>query len=163
MGSVARWLEPVPASRRLGGQTSFVPCPPHTVPANVDTRESRAYPGGMIGSIHEVVLDCPDPAALAEFYRGVLGGQVSADEDGRWVDLLLDGGPRLGFQHSPGFVAPVWPGEDGDQQFHLDIAVDDLSAAHEQLLALGARHLETHRGFRVYLDPAGHPFCTVNE
>lgn len=122
-----------------------------------------AYDGGMIGKMYATVLDCPDPTALAEFYHGVLGGEISADpeEEGRWVDLVLADGQRLSFQGSPGHVPPVWPGDDGDQQFHLDIEVADFDAAHEQLLALGARHLETHTGFRVYLDPAGHPFCTV--
>ena len=28
-----------------------------------------------------VVLDCPDPQALAEFYRAVLGGEVTSVED----------------------------------------------------------------------------------
>jgi len=115
----------------------------------------------MIGTLYEVVLDCPDPAALAEFYRGILGGEIKIDDDGRWADLVQDGSQSLGFQRSPGYVPPVWPGDDGDQQFHLDIQVEDFDAAHDQLLALGARHLETHTGFRVYLDPVGHPFCTV--
>src|SRR6218665_1840009 len=114
----------------------------------------------MIGTVYATVLDCPDPTALAEFYRGILGGTIAADpgDDGHWVDLNLDSGQRLSFQGSPGYVAPVWPGDDGDQQFHLDIEVADFDLAHEQLLELGARHLESHRGFRVYLDPAGHPF-----
>lgn len=116
----------------------------------------------MIGTLNATVLDCPDPAALADFYRGILGGEIAVEQgEDDWVDLNLPGGGRLSFQESPGYVAPVWPGDDGDQQFHLDITVADFDAAHEQLLALGARHLETHRGFRVYLDPAGHPFCTV--
>jgi len=116
----------------------------------------------MIGTLYTCVLDCPDPAALAEFYRGILGGTIDADEDGSWVDLTFEGGgPRLAFQQSPGYVPPVWPGDDGDQQFHLDIKVADFDVAHDQLLGLGARHLETHTGFRVYLDPVGHPFCTV--
>lgn len=115
----------------------------------------------MIGTLYEVVLDCPDPPALAEFYRDVLGGEIEIDDDGHWADLKREGAQSLGFQRSLGHVPPVWPGDDGDQQFHLDIQVADFDVAHEQLLDLGARHLESHSGFRVYLDPAGHPFCTV--
>lgn len=116
----------------------------------------------MIGELHSYVLDCPEPGELAEFYRGVLGGRIESDEGGGWVDLVLPGdGPKLAFQRSPGHVPPRWPSDDGDQQAHLDIEVSDFDAAHERLLALGARHVETHEGFRVYLDPAGHPFCTV--
>ncbi len=115
----------------------------------------------MIGELHSVVLDCPDPAALAEFYRGVLGGRIEQDEDD-WVDLVLPaGGVKLSFQLCPGYVAPNWPGDDGDQQFHLDVRVEDFDAAEARLGELGARFLEAHDGFRVYLDPVGHPFCTV--
>ena len=46
------------------------------------------------------------------------------------------------------------------QQFHLDIRVADIDAAEAQVLALGAARLpSTEPGFRVYADPAGHPFC----
>lgn len=114
----------------------------------------------MIGRLQAVVLDCPDPMALAEFYRSFLGGRV--EQDGEWVDLVLPGiGPSLSFQHSPGFVPPRWPSDDGDQQSHLDISVGDIEEAHHRITAFGARFLEDHGSFRVYLDPAGHPFCTV--
>jgi hypothetical protein len=36
--------------------------------------------------MRSVVLDCPDPRALAEFYSDVLGGQVTSVEDD-WVVL----------------------------------------------------------------------------
>ncbi len=51
-----------------------------------------------------VVLDCPDPRALAGFYAGVLGGTVEGEGD--WVDLKVPGGPQLAFQEAPGFVPP---------------------------------------------------------
>ena len=43
--------------------------------------------------------------------------------------------------------------------------VDDIRAAHEHALAVGAVLLQaatdfsTPDGFQVYADPAGHPFC----
>lgn len=115
-----------------------------------------------IGSLYGVVFDCPDPAALAEFYRGILGGVVEPDDDS-WVDLILPGGGlRIGFQLVPDYVPPEWPGTEGSQQIHLDIAVANLPAAEMLLLRRGARHVETREGYRVYLDPAGHPFCTVH-
>jgi predicted enzyme related to lactoylglutathione lyase len=107
-----------------------------------------------------VVLDCPDPRALAGFYAEVLGGAVEGDGD--WVDLKVPGGPSLAFQAAPGFVPPKWPAADHSQQFHLDLVVDDLEAAEKGVLALGAKALgEDARSssFRVYADPAGHPFC----
>lgn len=115
-----------------------------------------------IGSLYGVVFDCPDPAALAEFYRGVLGGVLDPDDD-EWVDLVLPGGGlRIGFQLVPEYEPPVWPGTEGAQQLHFDIAVGDLDLAEEQLLDLGARLVDMQATFRVYLDPVGHPFCTVH-
>ncbi|MFF4018137.1 VOC family protein [Streptomyces sp. NPDC001843] len=107
-----------------------------------------------------VVLDCPDPRALAGFYAEVLGGAVEGDGD--WVDLKVPGGPSLAFQAAPGFVPPRWPAADHSQQFHLDLVVEDLDAAEKGVLALGAKPLDAadrSRSFRVYADPAGHPFC----
>ncbi|MFF6915176.1 VOC family protein [Streptomyces sp. NPDC012466] len=110
-----------------------------------------------------VVLDCPDPRALAGFYAEVLGGTPTVETDGEdeWVDLKVPGG-ALAFQASPGYVPPTWPSPDGSQQFHLDLVVDDLDAAEKGVLALGAKPLDAEdreRTFRVYADPAGHPFC----
>ncbi|MEU6670196.1 VOC family protein [Streptomyces sp. NPDC046727] len=110
-----------------------------------------------------VVLDCPDPGALAGFYAGVLGGTPEVDpEDSSWVDLKVPDGPALAFQQVTGFVPPQWPAEDRSQQFHLDLVVADLDAAEKGVLELGARPLDAadrSRTFRVYADPAGHPFC----
>ncbi|MER6068708.1 VOC family protein [Streptomyces sp. NPDC001852] len=111
-----------------------------------------------------VVLDCPDPRALAGFYAAVLGGTVEAnsDDSGEWVDLKVPGGPALAFQEAPEYVPPKWPAPDASQQFHLDLVVEDLDAAEKGVLELGARPLDAEdreRTFRVYADPAGHPFC----
>jgi hypothetical protein len=50
-----------------------------------------------------------------------------------------------------------------DPQVHVDIRVPDVEAATGEVLALGARRLSRapERGFRVFADPAGHPFCLV--
>ncbi|MCL6733137.1 VOC family protein [Streptomyces neyagawaensis] len=114
-----------------------------------------------IAKLDVVVLDCPDPAALAGFYAELVGGEVSGEGD--WVDLRVpDAGVRLAFQQAPDFVPPEWPSPSRSQQFHLDVNVEDMDAAEKEVLALGAKPLDTtdrERGFRVYADPAGHPFC----
>ncbi|MEV6959204.1 VOC family protein [Streptomyces sp. NPDC051207] len=113
-----------------------------------------------VAELGVVVLDCPDPHALAGFYAGVLGGTVEGEDD--WVDLKLPDGKALAFQAAPGFVPPKWPAPDHSQQFHLDLDVKDLDAAEKAVLELGAKPLDTEdreRTFRVYADPAGHPFC----
>lgn len=113
-----------------------------------------------IAKLGVVVLDCPEPRKLAEFYAAVLDGTVTGDGD--WVDLEVPGGQSLAFQKAPGLVAPSWPAPDAPQQFHLDLTVEDLDAAEKEVLALGASVLDAAdraRTWRVYADPAGHPFC----
>ena len=113
-----------------------------------------------IARLDATVLECPDPRALAEFYRGVTGWPVE-DADDDWVTLGADPQVRLAFQRAPGHVAPRWPDESSSMQYHLDFYVDDLDAAEEKILKLGATKFDHQPGtsFRVYADPAGHPFC----
>ncbi|MER5935156.1 VOC family protein [Streptomyces sp. NPDC002054] len=121
-----------------------------------------------VAKLGAVVLDCPDPLALATFYAGLLGGTPVSDSDSdsegqsSWVDLEGHGGTPLAFQKAPGHVPPRWPSAEASQQFHLDLVVEDLDAAEERILALGAKVLDAEdrgRNWRVYADPAGHPVC----
>jgi len=110
-----------------------------------------------------VVLDAPDAGALAAFYRRLLGWEVEQDEPG-WVKLRSpDGGAGLSFQTEAQYVPPTWPAGPGEpqMQLHLDIAVEDLAAAGEHATAAGAvlAEYQPQADVRVYLDPAGHPFC----
>ncbi|MGA5197390.1 VOC family protein [Streptomyces exfoliatus] len=123
----------------------------------------------MIADLQCVVLDCPAPRVLAEFYRAVLGGEVDRPDrrwsvDEAWSTLHTPGGLVLCFQGVPDHRPPTWPGSELPQQFHLDFGVADLDAAEEQVLARGATLLDDGAGtrsWRVYADPAGHPFCLV--
>jgi predicted enzyme related to lactoylglutathione lyase len=105
------------------------------------------------------VIDCPDAAALAGFYAALLGWSVKADDD--WADIRSDDGQCISFQQVDGYAAPDWPGQARPQQMHLDVIVDDLDAAEPAVLELGATKADHQPGtsFRVFLDPAGHPFC----
>ena len=113
------------------------------------------------------VLDCPDPAALAEFYGAVLGWKADVkpgvETDLGWASVEADDGSGRAFffQGVHDYRAPEWPGQDVPQQMHIDVDVDDLDAGEEAVLAIGARKHEHQPGttFRVFLDPAGHPFC----
>ncbi|MER5214691.1 VOC family protein [Streptomyces sp. NPDC002838] len=120
-----------------------------------------------VARFRSVVLDCPDPPALAAFYAQVGGGTPEAEDDD-WVVLRIPDGPRLAFQRAPGFTPPEWPRADrNSQQFHIDFDAgttwEEIDAAHEKVLALGARPLDLEdrekKDFQVYADPAGHPFC----
>jgi catechol 2,3-dioxygenase-like lactoylglutathione lyase family enzyme len=117
----------------------------------------------MIGRLEKTVLDCPDPRALAAFYAEVLGMRVNED-DGDWVVIGREPGMReLAFQRAEPYIAPGWPDAEHPQQEHLDIRVDDVDAAERAVVALGATRLANRHenGFRVFTDPAGHPFCLV--
>lgn len=109
------------------------------------------------------VLDAPDARELAAFYRRLLGWTVGQDEPD-WVTLRPpDGGAGLSFQTETAYVRPTWPAGPGDQQMmvHLDIEVDELDTAGAHAVAAGAvlAEYQPQEKVRVYLDPAGHPFC----
>jgi catechol 2,3-dioxygenase-like lactoylglutathione lyase family enzyme len=109
------------------------------------------------------VLDAPDAQALARFYGRLLGWTVTRDEPG-WAKLEPpDGGTGLSFQTEPAYVWPVWPAGPGDPQMsmHLDIEVEDLEAAGAHATGVGATlaDFQPQDDVRVYVDPAGHPFC----
>ncbi|MCX4474039.1 VOC family protein [Micromonospora sp. NBC_01655] len=122
----------------------------------------------MVGQLRSTVIDCPDPRALAAFYAELLGLPV-AEEDSEGDEWVVLGGPagrhpRLAFQRAPELPPPTWPDPERPQQFHLDVTVSDIEAAEKAALALGARRLPGEgEDFRVYADPAGHPFCLVWE
>jgi catechol 2,3-dioxygenase-like lactoylglutathione lyase family enzyme len=110
-----------------------------------------------------IVLDAPDANELAAFYQRLLGWNVIQDEPG-WVRLgAPNGGAGLSFQTEDRYVRPVWPAGPGDQQMsvHLDILVDDLEAAAAHAEKAGAiqADFQPQDDVRVFLDPAGHPFC----
>ncbi|RKN08736.1 VOC family protein [Streptomyces radicis] len=119
-----------------------------------------------IATLGVTVLDCPEPRALAAFYAAVLDWKVAEDRsDDAWVELDGPHGRTLAFQRSEGYRAPSWPGTEHAQQFHLDLDVPKqrLDEAEGEVLRLGATLLEGDnggsRGWRVYADPVGHPFC----
>jgi predicted enzyme related to lactoylglutathione lyase len=112
-----------------------------------------------IATFPSIVLDCPDPKPVATFYGAMLDWKVELRDD--WADVRADYGQCLSFQRVDGYTAPEWPGQDVPQQMHLDVMVEDLDAAEAAVLELGATKHDHQPGttFRVFLDPAGHPFC----
>jgi len=112
-----------------------------------------------------VALDAKDPATLARFYAGITGWEViEPSDEPDWVQLRSpEGSTSIACQLVRDHVPPVWPGSEHPQQAHIDFDVADLDEGERAVLALGARKAEFQPGksFRVYLDPAGHPFCLV--
>ena len=122
-----------------------------------------------------VILDCPDALVLGTFYADVLGWKVEEGADSRWCTLEPPGGglspdnpdgrTTLAFQRIDDWVEPTWPGGSHPQQFHLDLATPDMDASEAAVLAAGATKHDHQPskdgGFRVFVDPAGHPFCLI--
>jgi hypothetical protein len=109
-----------------------------------------------------LVIDCPDPGALAAFYGAMLDWEVEVSPG--WAEVRADG-QCICFQQVQPYTPPRWPAQEVPQQMHLDVIVDDLDAAETTVVALGATRHEHQPGtsFRVMLDRAGHPFCLCLE
>lgn len=114
-----------------------------------------------------MVLDTPDPRRLAAFYSELLSWPLTRAEDD-WCEVRGPSGPGLGFQLAPDLRPPTWPEPTVPQQAHLDVDVDDMDEAQARALRLGATATghplpgttaAASDSFRVFRDPAGHPFC----
>lgn len=117
----------------------------------------------MAITLAAVVLDAADLESESRFWQQLLGGDLEKTESHHI--LRIHGSPVLAIQLAPDHVPPQWPAGQ-PQQLHLDLAVDDIAAAHRQAVEAGARVLTPEGdiesakfGYRVYADPAGHPFC----
>lgn len=114
----------------------------------------------MLGRIDELVIDCAEPAVLARFWSAVLGGRpVDRSPDWSYVDPP-DQQPRIAFQQVPE-AKPA-----GKNRLHLDVCVDDIDKAREQLVSLGAEsvgevQVDEQGAFQVMRDPEGNEFCLV--
>jgi len=83
----------------------------------------------MIGRLHHLVIDCPDPLALAGFYAELLGQPITYRSDDFVVVSADDTTSGLAFQLAPDHQPPAWPDPARPQQMHLDVMVEDVAAA----------------------------------
>lgn len=118
----------------------------------------------VIARLHCLVLDCAEPEPLAAFYAQLLG-MDRLDSTPDWVAIGDEATlPAILCQRVTEYRPPTWPSGAVPTQMHVDLLVDDLDHAEPRALALGATLLDGSDrpvGFRVYADPAGHPFCLV--
>jgi len=112
----------------------------------------------MLGRLHHLVVDCPDPLTSAQFWSALLGQPITYRSDDFVVVADNDTSSGLAFQRARDHRAPTWPDPTVPQQLHLDVMVDDLAEATPRVLALGATRLDDEG---VFADPAGHPFCLI--
>ncbi len=113
-----------------------------------------------IARLAAVSLDTTDPARLADFYRQLLELEVFFESED--FVALKGAGVYLTTQRVTDHEPPSWPNGQVPKQMHLELSVNDLDRAEEEALSIGARKAEQQANpdsWRVFLDPAGHPFC----
>ena len=138
-------------------------------------RPSRVRFGGRVTSrIGEIVLDAPDPAALARFWCDVLGWVVVHEEED-WLELFpqpMDDQERLADIRQGAVVPSLLVVRTTDEKtaktrVHLDVTPVDCSHDEEvaRLLALGACRVDVgqtgEESWTVLADPAGNEFCVA--
>ena len=109
--------------------------------------------------IAALAVDCAEPAALAGWWRRLLGGSVEVDDDGDATlhTLRTAGGLAIDFARVP-------EAKTVKNRLHLDLRSTDLAEATEQAVALGAtRADDIYDGGRwqVMRDPEGNEFCLL--
>ena len=142
------------ATRLADGQTWITLADPAGHPFDICQRDGV----GPVMGLFAVTIDAPDASALARFYAALLGMEVTYE--GPEGALITGDGESVMFQQVSEYDPPRWPDPAYPQQAHLDISVDDLDAGETRALELGASRLEGDGStWRVFADPAGHPFC----
>ena len=138
----------------IAGWLSRLSSPPENPTAVIDI-----VAGMAIARLPLIAIDCPDPGALARFYGAMLEWKI--DVSANRASVCAEDGQCISFHHVAGYAPPMWPTQERPQQMHLDLIVDDLDAAEAAVIDLGATKHPVQPGtsFRVFLDPAGHPFC----
>ena len=168
----------VPRPPRPTGQLAAAPAGTNVVhkPADLTAHApkvaARFAEAGMIAHLWEIVVDCADPARLAEFYGALLGvDPVVRAADWAFVDpasrgamLRIGGTPplgvRLAFQKVP-------EPKQAKVRIHLDFGSYDLDASAANAKALGGTRLTSEQqadvggAYIVMADPEGHEFCFV--
>jgi catechol 2,3-dioxygenase-like lactoylglutathione lyase family enzyme len=113
---------------------------------------------GPTMGLYAITIDAPDPAVLARFYGALLDMPITYE--GPEGALISKDDKSVMFQQISDYNPPRWPDPEHPQQAHLDIIVDDLDAGEARAIELGATPQNSGgKSFRVFTDPAGHPFC----
>jgi glyoxalase superfamily protein len=128
------------------------------------TSQADTSTRGDVPFVRQVVLDCPHPRTLAEFYRELLGYDyrpgdelpAAGKPDPTGADWLVlrpqaddsASGRGIAFQQTDDYERPVWSADDEGpqpgrqrQMLHLDMTVPDVEAltrARDRATQLGA-------------------------
>lgn len=116
-------------------------------------------------TLTQLVFECDDAERSAVFWQHVLDLDPPYGETG-WLTLEWEPVGRFSFHRVEAYEPPAWPGHNGEQHTHFDLLVDDLDEASRTVERAGGVSLTDvqdpgPKAWRVYADPAGHPFCLV--
>ena len=104
-----------------------------------------------------LVVDCAEPAVVAEFWHGLLGGELVPFDD---YDVVALRSPGITFD----FVG-VPDQKVVKNRLHLDVATEDPQATIDRALELGATMApDIHESprFTIMRDVEGNEFCVMN-
>ena len=145
------WARPGSAAARPGTRW----------PTRPATRSTCAERDDPATTIYAVTLDCARPGGLARFYADLLGMELRYEADEGSLIGADDQG-QLMFQKVGDYNPPQWPDPAHPQQFHLDLACRPTTRPSRRCSRSGPPGCPAAgRHFRVYADPAGHPFCLI--
>ncbi len=116
----------------------------------------------MTSRLVSLCLDANDPLRLARFWAHALHWEIDDETDDE-VALAPKDGTRFGI-----LFEAVPEEKTGKNRIHLDLAttsLDDQMETVEQLVELGARHIDIGQGpdddHVVFADPEGNEFCVI--
>ena len=120
-------------------------------------RETGRVPDEQLHPNVDIVIDCADPEAMAEFWAAALGYRAVGLRDPYF--LLLPAARA----YPPVILQRVPEPKQGKARIHFDLRVDDVEAEVRRMESLGARRIDVGQGDGVawvpMADPEGNEFC----
>ena len=115
-------------------------------------------------TIQALDVDAHDPAALARFWRDVLGWRITEEEEDEVV-LEPPAGSRQDGVAADLLFLNVPEDKMTKNRLHLDLRPDDQETEVARLEGLGARRVSVGQGddvtWVVMADPEGNEFCVL--
>ena len=123
--------------------------------ADADSDDPHSEGIGAMPYVKDVVVDCLDAEAIAEFWSKLLGRPVGG-RTGPYVWLNRAGDIGLVFQQVSAATA-------GKNRLHLDLGSTDLDRDQRRVERLGGHRVSGYDvgGFLVMADPEGNEFCII--
>jgi hypothetical protein len=121
----------------------------------------------MAVRLTEIIIDCADPASLAQFWCGVMGFVVTdVDEGGDVVEIRPEGTDAKTSPVPSLLFIKVPEPRTVKNRLHLDVNTIDADQETElqRLLELGATRVDIGQGdvhWYVLADPEGNEFCLL--